>query len=185
METTVKTSNKTLFLLQGLVFSALGIIMILFPATLPAIMSIVIAVALFITAISAIWAYVQSRKKEAKNEWYLIVGSIVAVGLGIWLIIDSKLLLKLLAIAIGVWMLIRSIQIIGTAITMKSFGAIDWLWFILVGLVTGLFAIIFLTSPEAMGTGTMVLAGVALLLVGIYYFVLLFQKKTTNIIIKS
>ncbi|MDR2358679.1 MAG: DUF308 domain-containing protein [Prevotellaceae bacterium] len=170
MATVVKSTGKNNLFVQGLVFSFLGMLLILFPDTLTDMLSIIIAIAFFIISISAVWSYVQQRKTTEKKLWYLIVAAILLVALGVCLLVFPNLLKTLLAVSAGIWMLIRSVQIIGAAITLKSFGMIDWAWFILVGLLTLLMAVILLAFPQAVTGWVVRLLGIALLLIGIYYF---------------
>ncbi|MDR0582158.1 MAG: DUF308 domain-containing protein [Prevotellaceae bacterium] len=170
MATAVKSTGKNNLFVQGLVFSFLGIIFILFPDTLTDVLSIIIAIAFFIIGISAVWSYIQQQKTTEKRLWYLIAAAIALVVLGICLLVFPNLLKTLLAVSAGLWMLIRSVQIIGAAITLKSFGMIEGAWFILVGLLTLLIAVILLAFPAFITDWAVRLLGIALLLIGIYYF---------------
>ncbi|MDR2802127.1 MAG: DUF308 domain-containing protein [Prevotellaceae bacterium] len=181
METIIKSTGKTNFFVQGLVFCCLGVALILFPDILTDILSIIIAVAFFIIGISAVWSYIQQRKETGKKQWYLIAAAIVIVALGVCLLVFPDFLKILLAVGAGVWMLIRSVQIIGAAITLKSFGMIDWAWFILVGLLTLLMAVILLAFPATVTEWMVRLLGIALLLIGIYYFFIFSESKRTTI----
>lgn len=170
MATVVKSNGKNNLFVQGLVFSFLGVVFILFPDILTEVLSIIIAIAFFIIGISAVWSYIQQRKTTEKRRWYLIAAAVALVALGICLLVFPNLLKTLLAVSAGLWMLIRSVQIIGAAITLKSFGMIDWAWFILVGLLTLLLAVILLAFPAVITDWVVRLLGIALLLIGIYCF---------------
>ncbi|MDR3132813.1 MAG: DUF308 domain-containing protein [Prevotellaceae bacterium] len=170
MEITVKTTGNNNLFIQGLVFSLLGVVLILFPDTLTKVLSLIIAIAFFIVGISAVWSYLRQRKTAGKNPWYLIAAAVAITALGVCLLVFPGFLKLLLAGSAGIWMLIRSVQIIGAAITLKSFGMIDWAWFILVGLLTLLIAVILLAFPEGITDWAVRLLGIALLLIGIYYF---------------
>ena len=181
MATIVKSTGKNNLFVQGLVFSFLGVLFILFPDTLTDVLSIIIAAAFFIIGISAVWSYVQQRKTTEKRLWYLIAAAIALVALGICLLVFPDLLKTLLAVSAGLWMLIRSVQIIGTAITLKSFGMIEGAWFILVGLLTLLLAVILLAFPQAITDWVVRLLGIALLLIGIYCFFIFSEAEKPKI----
>ncbi|MDR0694226.1 MAG: DUF308 domain-containing protein [Prevotellaceae bacterium] len=170
MATVVKSTGKNNLFIQGLIFSFLGVLLILFPDILTDMLGIILAIAFFIISISAVWSYIRQRETTEKNPWYLIAAAIVLVALGVCLLVFPNLLKTLLAVSAGIWMLIRSVQIIGAAITLKSFGMIDWAWFILVGLLTLLMAVILLAFPQAITGWVVRLLGIALLLIGVYYF---------------
>jgi uncharacterized membrane protein HdeD (DUF308 family) len=181
METTVKTIGKSNLFAQGLVFCLLGIVLILFPDTLTNTLSTIIAVAFFVTGISAIWSYFLQRKKTEKNLWYLIAAAIAIITLGVCLLVFPNLLKILLAVTAGAWMLIRSVHIIGTAIALKAFGMFDWAWFILAGLLILLMAVILLAFPKDMTEWAVRLLGIALLLTGIYYFFIFSESEKSKI----
>jgi uncharacterized membrane protein HdeD (DUF308 family) len=172
MEITEKTNNNKWLLIQAMVFGLLGMIMMLFPDAIPTVLSSIIAVALFLLGISAVWAYIKQRKADGKNKWYLLLGTAFTMAVGICLLIFPNLLELLLATAAGIWMLIRSVQIIGTAITLRSFGAVDWAWFVLVGLLVLLIAVLTLAFPGAITRLAIILLGVASLLISAYYFII-------------
>ncbi|MDR3350579.1 MAG: DUF308 domain-containing protein [Prevotellaceae bacterium] len=181
METTVKSTGKNNLFVLGLVFSFLGVALILFPDILTEALSIIIAVAFFIVGISAVWSYIQQRKTTGKNPWYLIAAAIAIIAIGVCLLAFPNLLKSLLAVSAGIWILIRSVQIIGTAITLKSFGMIEWAWFILAGLLSLLIAVILLAFPQAVTEWVVRLLGIALLLTGIYYFFIFSEVEKSKI----
>ncbi len=168
----MKITNRGWLFVQGLLFGLLGIVMIVFPHVLTNILSMVIAVALFVVAVSAVWAYVQQKKQAGKNEWYLILGAVLAVALGVCLMIFDHLLFLLLTGAAGVWVLVQSIRVIAQAITNRSFGTKDWVWFVLVALLIILFTIIFMIGVDIIINSSIILMGVAALLIGVYCFYL-------------
>ena len=177
METTVKRVSRNSLLGYGLLFSILGILLIAFSETFIEIIRITLFVALLLVGLSAIWSYVKEQKTN-NGKLHILIAGIIAIVLGACILIFPNLLSILLGIAIGLWLLIRSIQLISLAITAKSFGSTDWLWFLLVGLLVAIFAVVIVRYPEIIRTvtkATVIIIGIVSVLIGAYYF-LLFSK---------
>jgi uncharacterized membrane protein HdeD (DUF308 family) len=181
MELTIKTTNKTGLLATGLLFSLAGIVLILFPDVLTGILSLMIAITFFLLGISAVWSYVQQTKLTGKRRWYLLAGAALFIAAGVCLLVCNDLLKILLATVAGVWLVLHSVQIIGTALTLKSFGSIDWAWFVLVGLLVLLLAVFVFAFSAEITEWAIRLIGVASLLIGIYYFFIFSQAAKAKI----
>jgi len=174
METTIKRVSRNSLLGYGLLFSILGILLIAFSETFLEIINITLFVALLLVGLSAVWSYVKEQKTN-NGKLHILIAGIFAIALAICVLIFPDLLKILLGIAVGLWLLIRSVQIISLAIVAKSFGSTDWLWFLLVGLLVAIFAVIIVRYQAAIINATVILLGIISILIGAYYF-LLFSK---------
>ncbi|MDR2361604.1 MAG: DUF308 domain-containing protein [Prevotellaceae bacterium] len=180
------TPNKSRLFAQGMLFCALGAVLMIFPDSILRVVNAVMAVVLFLIGLSVGYLYFKQKKEDGQAQWYWIAGSVFAIAMGGCLLLFDYLLPVLLALTVGAWLLVRSVRIISLAIAAKAVGLTEWAWFILEGLLVLIFAIIMLLWPDeisgAMFRGGVILIGVASLLVGIYCFLLFaYRKKSENV----
>lgn len=176
------TPNKNRLFAQGLLFCALGAVLMIFPDSILQIINSVMAAVLFLVGLAGGYLYFKQKKEDGRAPWYWIAGGVFAVAMGVCLLLFDHLLLALLALTVGAWLLVRSVHIISMAIVAKSMGMVEWAWFTLAGLLVLIFAIIILAWPDEISTmmfrGGVILLGVASLLTGVYCFLLFACSRT-------
>ncbi|MDR1681676.1 MAG: DUF308 domain-containing protein [Prevotellaceae bacterium] len=175
------TPNKYRLFAQGMLFCALGAVLMIFPDSILRVVNTVIAVVVLLIGLSAGYLYYKQKKEDGQAQWYWIAGSVLALATGVCLLLFDHLLFVLLTVTVGTWLLVRSVHIISRAIAAKVVGITDWAWLILEGLLILIFAIIILLWPDemsgAMFKGGVILIGVASLLTGIYCFLLFAHSR--------
>jgi uncharacterized membrane protein HdeD (DUF308 family) len=174
-----KTAGSGRLLAQGLFFCLFGAVLIVFPERILEAIGLILAIALFLIGAVAVGSYLL-RTDGNGIRWYWVAGGLLAIAVGVCLLVFKDFLPLLLALTAGVCLLVHSVQILGWAITAKSFGLAEWAWLVLTGLLILIFAVIFLSWPGEIVTSGIILIGVASLLVGIYCFFRYWNRSRTR-----
>ena len=97
-------------------------------------LSIVFSISMLISGILEILFAVSNRKGVPSWGWY-IVGGIIDVILGIYLIAYPMVSMEVIPFIIAFWLMFRGFSSTGYSIDLKRYGTRDWGWYMAFGIL--------------------------------------------------
>ncbi len=129
----------------------------------------------------AIQLFFTIRDLRGTPGWgFLLAGDIFDLVVGITLIVNPSLLLKLITLFVGIWLIANSISIFMKAAVARKDQNKYWVWEFGLGLLVMLLAIIFLWHPMLLGASIAVWTGLAFIFLGIFRIVLTLRLRKLN-----
>ncbi len=163
-------------LLLGILFIALGIWVLFTPLESFLALAIFFAVTFLISGILEIVYAISNRRSLNKWGWSLAVG-IVDLIIGIILVSTPAISMVVLPLYVGFGVLFRATLAIGWAFELKRREVPNWGWFLAVGLLGVLFALVMLWNPLFGGLTIVIYTGVALISIGVFQVFLSLRLK--------
>lgn len=112
------------------------------------------------------------------QKWGLtLVGGIIDLALGIYLMKVPMLTLMIMPVVIGLWMLFRGCMAIDNILGFKAFGILYWMWLIVTGGLMILLSLIILGSPLSEFVNAVIWTAFCFILSGIFRIYLSLQLK--------
>ena len=182
METEIikKVKNVTkhwyLSLILGILFICTGIWVLRTPLESYLTLSILFSVTIFISGISEI-IFSVSNRKEMENWGWVLVGGIIDLLLGIWLISSPLLSISVLPFVVGFMLMFRSMIAMGIAFEVKGLPDSGWGWLLALGILGLLFSFILIWNPMFAGLTIVIWTGCAFISLGIFRIILSFKLK--------
>ncbi len=185
-QTILKNISETvkywwLLLLSGLFLIAIGIWVFASPAAAYLSLSIVFAVGILVIGIFETSFAVTARKSLYSWGWTLASG-ILDMVIGAYLLAYPLVTMAVLPFILGFWLLFRGFSAMGFAMDMKSYGAMDWGWLLLLGIATMFFAFMVLAIPAFGVANIIVWTGLAFIVAGVFriFIALRLRKLKTS-----
>jgi len=182
METEIINSLKDyskhwyLSLILGILFIGAGIWVFMTPVSSYLALSILFSVTIFISGIFEI-IYSISNRKEMDNWGWVLVGGIIDLLFGFWLMASPLLSIAVLPFVVGFMLMVRSIMAIGFAFDLKDFSDSGWGWLLALSILGLLFSFVLLWNPAFAGLTLVIYTGCAFVTLGIYRIILAFKLK--------
>lgn len=159
------TKSKGLMITQGLIFSILGIIAIGLPVITSMSLTIFVGVFLLIVGLMLLIQLVQHKGEAA--FWMPLIGALIAIGLGGYMVFHPVHGVMILATLLLVWFIAHGFMEVILAFQLKGSNA-NWGLMLLSGIITLLLAVIIIASWPASSLVILgILFGINLLLYGI------------------
>lgn len=158
-------------LILGLVFIALGILVLFTPLETFLTIAFLFSIGFVVSGIVEIVYSISNRKYLGNWGWYL-AGGILTLMMGLLLTSRPDLTALLLSLYIGFWLLFRSILYTSTAFELRDSGVKNWGWILVFGALGILFSFILLWNPAIAGIGIVFWIAFGLITLGIINFVL-------------
>lgn len=115
-------------LLLGIVYIIVALWLMFAPLSSYVALSIVFSISMLISGILEILFAVSNRKGVPSWGWY-IVGGIIDVILGIYLIAYPMVSMEVIPFIIAFWLMFRGFSSTGYSIDLKRYGTRDWGWY--------------------------------------------------------
>lgn len=172
MKTFLKTVTNAvkhwyLFLIIGLIFTALGIWIFATPLesyiTLAVLFSLTFLISGFFEILFAV-----SNRKEVDNWGWILVSGIVSFILGCIMISNPQISMATLPYYVGFVILFRSFMAISTAIDLQNYGASNSGGLLALGILGLIFSFIMLWNPVFAGMTIVFWTAAAFVSIGIY-----------------
>ena len=182
METEIINSLKDyskhwyLSLILGILFIGAGIWVFMTPVSSYLALSILFSVTIFISGIFEI-IYSISNRKEMDNWGWVLVGGIIDLLFGFWLMASPLLSIAVLPFVVGFMLMVRSIMAIGFAFDLKDFSGSGWGWLLTLSILGLLFSFVLLWNPAFAGLTLVIWTGCAFVTLGVYRIFLSFKLK--------
>ncbi len=154
-------------MLFGVIFIITGIWILRSPLESYAQISRVIGVILLISGATQI--FFATNKREGVPGWaFQATGGLIDLVIGIILIVNPVILLKIITLFVGIWLIVNSITLISRAFEARKAGAEAWKWELSFGLSLLLLAILFIWHPMIIGFTIAIWSALAFILLGIF-----------------
>ncbi|MCD7962799.1 MAG: DUF308 domain-containing protein [Rikenellaceae bacterium] len=167
-----------LFLIIGIVFFVMGIIVFAYPAESYFTLAVLFGYVILFSGVFQIILAATSRRCMIGWSWILASGIIETV-IGLLLIFNPGLSAVTLPIFFGFWLMFRSFSTIGLGSDMQKFKVSGAIWTIVLGVLLLILSIIILVQPLTYGTSMVIVwTGVALLFAGVAAVVYSIQLRS-------
>ncbi len=168
---------------SSVLFLLFGIFLFLKPQLANSIIGYFIGAIILISGIMALYNYFIA-KKEIKFISFELIYGIVTLIAGIAIIFNPLSISSIVTLGLGIWMLINSIMKLNTGILLKKYKEETWPILIVIGILTLISGILLIINPFK---GTMVVTQVVGIFVIVYAILdsmhwLLVKKRSKEII---
>ena len=172
--------NWWLVVALGVLMSAVGVAVFLFPDISYWAMSLMFGILMLISGVSYIWLAATNQRGVVGRGW-VMAGGIIELLLGVILTAAPGITAMTLPLFLGFWLLIRSFALMGVGADMSSIRIRGSGWTMFSGVVLMLFAIIIVMQPLYFGVDVVIgWVGATLVLFGISLCTLGGQLKTLH-----
>ncbi|MFA5573832.1 MAG: DUF308 domain-containing protein [Brumimicrobium sp.] len=146
----ITTKGFNLLLISGILFIALGVLIIFTPESSLIALGLLFATIFFVTGVFEITYAISNRNLLDNWVWNLTIG-IVDLVVGILLIVNPELSTITLLLFIGLSLVFRSIMTIVWAIFLRDIHFKNWGWILALGILIFIFSSVVLLSPDFFG----------------------------------
>ena len=165
-----------LLLLTGLILVAVGIWVFASPATAYLSLSILFGASIltvgFLETVFAISAH-----KSLEGWGWTLASGLLDIVIGSYLLLYPAVTMAILPFVLGFWLLFRGFSAIGFSFDMKSYGDLNWGWFLLFAIGIIFLAVMILAVP-AFGVANMIAwTGLSFIFAGVFRIILAFRLK--------
>lgn len=119
-----------------------------------------------------------SRREEIPGWAFQATGGLIDVLIGIVLIVNPVILLKVITLFVGIWLIVNSVKLISRAIETRKTRSEAWKWELAYGLALLLLAILFIWHPMVVGFTIAIWTALALILLGIFRIALSLRMRS-------
>tara|TARA_R110000744_G_scaffold325657_2_gene431495 strand:- start:11113 stop:11748 length:636 start_codon:yes stop_codon:yes gene_type:complete len=153
-------------LIVGILFIALGIYVFTVPVETYVTLSYLFSISFIVFGLAETFFSVSNRKSLSNWGWFL-VGGILNLLIGIYLIANPGISVLVLPLVVGFTMLFRSFQGLGFAFDLKDYGILKWGNFALLSVLGILFSFGLIMNPIFTGLTLVSLTATVFILLGI------------------
>jgi len=177
--------NWWVILLAGILFLSAGIFVLINPLDGYVGLSIFFTISFLISGLSGL-LFAFSNNHHLKGWIWYLISAIIDLIIGIVLYIHPLLSLETLPIFVGFVLLIRGSMGIKASLDLKHINISQWIWLLVLGILTILFSIFLLLDPFDGALTIVIWTGLGLITAGIGFIIFSFQiKNRINIILNQ
>lgn len=163
-------------MLFGVIFIATGIWILNAPTESFATITTIIGVVILVSGCTELFLTIYNRL--AIPGWgYQLTGTIINLVIGLILIINPSILLRIITLFVAVWLIIGSVMIIMRAAEDRQLNRLYWKWELIVGVFLLLLAILLLWHPMVMGFTISIWTAMAFIILGIFRITMTVRLK--------
>lgn len=163
-------------LLFGLVFVIIGFWILRSPED--SFEKITKFIGIIILISGAIQLFFTLKNRRGTPGWgFQLAGDLFDLAVGITLVVNPTLLLKLITLFVGIWLIANSISIFMKAAEARKDQKSSWTWEFALGVFLMLLAVMFLWHPMLLGISIAVWTGLAFIFLGIFRIVLTLRLR--------
>ena len=163
-------------LLFGALFVAAGIGILLFPEESYKALTTVIGIILLISGTTQLVNSINNRK-YIFGFGFQLGGGVVDLVLGILLIVNPLILLKIITFFVGIWLIVSGLILVSRALDVRKEGLKGWTRELILGIFLLVLAILFFFHPEILGLTIAIWTALAFIILGIFRIILTFQLR--------
>lgn len=165
-----------LLLLSGLILIAVGVWVFASPAAAYLSLSVlfgacILAIGLFETVFAI------SARKSIKGWGWTLASGLLDTVIGSYLLAYPAVTMTILPFVLGFWLLFRGFSAIGFSFDMKSYGDLNWGWFLLLAIGIIIFAFMILAVPAFGVANIIAWTGLSFIFSGVFRIILAFSLK--------
>lgn len=180
MNQEVSTSRKPLYwwipLIFGIVFVLIGYWILRSPEESFGKITKFIGIIILISGATQLFFTLKNRR-GAPGWGFQLAGDLFDLAVGIALVVNPTLLLKLITLFVGIWLIANSISIFMKAAEARKDQKRAWSWEFALGVFLMLLAVMFLWHPMLLGISIAIWTGLAFIILGIFRIVLTFRLR--------
>lgn len=165
-----------LLLLTGLILVAAGIWVFASPATAYLSLSILFGASILSIGFFEMVFAISARKSMEGWGWTL-AGGLLDIVIGAYLLLFPGVTMVILPIVLGIWLLFRGFSAIGFSFDMKSYGDVNWGWFLFFAIGIIFFAVMILAVPAFGVANIIAWTGLSFFIAGVFRIILSFRLK--------
>ena len=166
-------------LLLGIVYIIVALWLMFSPVSTYVALSIIFSVSMLISGILEIIFAFSNRKGVPSWGWY-IVGGLIDLVLGIYLIAYPMVSMEVIPFIIAFWLMFRGFSSIGYAMDLKRYGTRDWGWYIAFGILAVICSLLILWQPAIGAMYAVYMISFAFLIIGFFRIMLSFELKNLH-----
>ena len=171
--------NWWVFLLLGINFLIMGVIVYSSPVGSYFTLSVFFAVSVLFAGFLQIWFAFTNKNSLHGWGWQLTLG-IIEVLIGISLLNSIILTESVLSYYVGFWLLFRSTALISFSIELASYNKANWGVYLILGILMLIFSWLIIVNPIFGELTIITWTGIAFIVAGIAYIVFSFRLKHLN-----
>jgi uncharacterized membrane protein HdeD (DUF308 family) len=176
--------NWWVLLLLGVIFIAMGFIVLANPLESYVTLAIFFAASMLVSGIFQIVFSIANREEMEGWGWQLALGIMETI-IGFILIFNLGLTLAILPFYVGFWLLFRSFALIGFSFEMKTYKIMSWGYYLVFGILLAVFSWFIILRPVFGGITIVTWTAIAFMIAGVAHIMLSFRlKKVNNKIVK-
>jgi uncharacterized membrane protein HdeD (DUF308 family) len=165
-----------LLLLTGLLLIAVGIWVFASPAAAYLSLSVlfgacILAIGFFETVFAI------TVRKSMKGWGWTLAGGLLDIVIGSYLLAYPTVTMAILPFVLGFWLLFRGFSAIGFSFDMKSYGDLNWGWFLLLAIGIIIFAFMILAVPAFGVANIIAWTGLSFIFAGVFRIILAFRLR--------
>lgn len=165
-----------LLLLTGLLLIAVGIWVFASPAAAYLSLSVLFGASIltigFFETVFAITA-----SKSMKGWGWTLASGLLDIVIGSYLLVYPTVTMAILPFVLGFWLLFRGFSAIGFSFDLKSYGDLNWGWFLLLAIGIIIFAFMILAVPAFGVANIIAWTGLSFIFAGVFRIILAFSLK--------
>ena len=163
-----------MYLLNGALLIILGIWMLKMPGDSFNAMARIVGIIVLFSGLLELGLSIYFRK--AIKEWgWNLVGGVVDLLIGAFLIANPKAILLILTLIISIFLIVRGILWIREAMLLRNQDNNKWKWILGMGIFLLIFAIILIWHPQIVGLTLMIWMAISFISLGIFRVSLAFK----------
>lgn len=167
-------------LLFGVMFVLIGIWILRSPEESLEALTKIIGVIILVSGTTQI-LFTVSNRKGIPGWGFQLSGGIIDLAIGIILIVNPAILLKIITIFVSVWLIVNSITIIMRAADTRHAKHAYWKWELILGIILLLLAILFIWHPMILGFTIALWTSMAFIILGVLRIVLTIRLKRHSV----
>lgn len=163
-------------MLFGVIFIIIGIWILKAPMESYEKITKLIGVIILVSGTSQV-VFTVSNRKGIPGWGFQLAGGLVDLAIGIILVVNPIILLKIITIFVGAWLIVNSVTLIMRALEARQAGNTYWKWEVILGVVLLLTAILFFWHPLILGLTFALWTALAFIILGIFRIALTIKLK--------
>ena len=166
-------------LLLGIVYIIVALWLMFSPLSSYVALSIVFSISMLISGILEIIFSLSNRKGVPSWGWYL-VGGIIDLILGIYLIAYPMVSMEVIPFIIAFSLMFRGFSSTGYSIDLKRYGTRDWGWYMAFGILAIICALIILWQPAVGALYVVYMISFTFFIIGLFRVMLSFELRNLH-----
>jgi len=154
-------------LLFGAIFIATGIWILMAPAESFEKITVFIGIIILVSGTSGLFLNIYNRA-TIPGWGYQVAGGILDMAIGLILILNPAILLKIITIFAAIWLVISGIRVLRRAFEFREEERDIWRWEMILGIILLLLAILLLWHPMILGFTIALWTAAAFIALGIF-----------------
>ncbi len=163
-------------ILFGIIFIAAGVWILKAPGESFETITTIIGVIILISGTTELFLNIYNRR-TIPGWGYQLTGALVNLVIGLILLINPAILLKIITVFVAIWLIVGSVMVIMMAAEARQVNRAYWKWELILGVFLLLLAILLLWHPMILGFTIAIWTGLAFIILGLFRIVLAIRMK--------